>query len=108
MYFAAEIHHADKTPTAFHHPAQGWCDEGAPTLGFKKKRPNPERVESPVLIDDRLIQPFQGWTPILSNPGVARSSQPRAERLNAVGVSPSITAPKAHGAFYQAHVLLRR
>ena len=28
-----------RTPTAFHLPAQGWRDAGAPTLGFPEKRP---------------------------------------------------------------------
>src|SRR5262249_2847434 len=33
-----------KTPTAFHHPAQGW--RAAPTLGIRKPAANPERVVS--------------------------------------------------------------
>jgi hypothetical protein len=45
------------TPKAFHHSAQGWREERAPTLGIKKNASNPEGVESDSpwhSLDDRI------------------------------------------------------
>lgn len=73
-----------ETPKVFHHPAQGWREERTPTLGKAAQRGNnSERVASGELGG---MQPFQGGFVFYRGPGVARGAQPRADRLNAVGV----------------------
>src|SRR5262249_33186963 len=73
----------ERTPTAFHQPAQrggrgeswkaglgrvGWCDEGASTLGIIDIESNPEGVAS--LAVPRAMQPFQGWSSFMEqHPG---------------------------------------
>jgi len=74
-------------PTGLHHSAQG-C-EGRATLGH---RPTnciyPEGVESNSRCKRGMMQPLQGCESSESEPRVARSSQPWAERFNPFGITP--------------------
>src|ERR1041384_110108 len=66
-------------PTGLHHSAQGWPRQRT-TLGKRSKIfSNPNGVAS--FPRRALMQPLQGFSRLLRQPRVARSSQPWAERF---------------------------
>jgi len=74
-----EKHQAPRTPKAFHPSAQGWRDEGAPTLGsLPHIAPNPNGVPSapicrpwcnPDGVEDKMDRITQG-SALRRNPGL--------------------------------------
>ncbi len=88
----AECTGASRTPTAFHHPAQGWRDAGAPTLGLHQEWKNPERVSSGAWMDTdtapaQQMQPRWGCCPRGTRfPGWLVPRNPGLDDSNAVGV----------------------
>ena len=76
-----------RTPTAFRHPAQGWRDNGAPTLGHWLKIAKTLKGFRPPACLGVKAATHSGLLFIVNRiPRVARASQPWADGRNAVGV----------------------
>ena len=76
-----------RTPTAFRHPAQGWRDNGAPTLGHWPEESKTLKGFRPPACLGVKAATHSGLLFIVNRiPRVARASQPWAEGHYPVGV----------------------